>query len=149
MLAKCVCVIPKACAVLFMTLTKASSLPAMCSAIATHASLPEVMMMPFTSVSTGTSSPSLMNNFEPPVFQAFLLIWTLSSRFSWLVLRYCEMTYMVIILVRLAGLTCLLLSFSLSVMPLWASISMCAVAFRCGAGGVLGSSAGCGASCSG
>ena len=52
---------------------KAASLPAMCSAKATLASLPDWMMMPRNRSSTLTSVPSWMNMREPGVRQALTL----------------------------------------------------------------------------
>ena len=69
---------PSFCAVLFIMSAKASSLPAMCSARATEASLPDWMMMPCSRSLTDTCEPSLMNMREPPVRQACSLTVTMS-----------------------------------------------------------------------
>ncbi|MNP47531.1 hypothetical protein D3C76_1415890 [compost metagenome] len=71
---------PRSVAVLFIMSAKASSLPAMCSARATLASLPDWMMMPCSRSLTVTCEPTLMNIREPPVRQAFSL--TVTGSFS-------------------------------------------------------------------
>lgn len=71
---------PSFCAVVFIMSAKASSLPAICSARATLASLPDWMMMPCSRSLTDTWLPTLMNIREPPVRQACSL--TVTRSFS-------------------------------------------------------------------
>ena len=71
---------PSSAACRFIMSAKAASLPAMCSARATLASLPDWMMMPRNRSSTLTSVPSCMNMREPGVRQALTLTDTLSFR---------------------------------------------------------------------
>ena len=66
----------------FISSTNASSEPATCSAIATHASLPDWMMMPLFRSLTLTVVPTSMNILEESgkfLAQAFLLMVTSSS----------------------------------------------------------------------
>ena len=82
---------------------KAASLPAMCSAKATLASLPDWMMMPRNRSSTLTSVPSWMNMREPGVRQALTLTGTWSARAMRPPSISPAATKPVITLVRLAG----------------------------------------------
>ncbi|CSD30538.1 Uncharacterised protein [Vibrio cholerae] len=86
---KCEFFIPSELAQAFIRSTNASSVPATCSAIATHASLPDWMMMPRLRSLTLTVVPTSTNIFEESgkfFAQAFLLITT--SSFSEMLPRF-------------------------------------------------------------
>jgi hypothetical protein len=70
---------PSRAACWFIMSANALSLPAMCSASATLASLPDWMMTPRIRSSTDTRVPSRMNMREPGVCQALTLTGTSSS----------------------------------------------------------------------
>ncbi|MCY1430789.1 hypothetical protein D9M71_467440 [compost metagenome] len=74
---------PRFSAVLFIRSANASSLPAICSATATLASLPDWMMMPCSRSLRLTWVPTLMNMREPPVRQACSLTVTGSFSPTW------------------------------------------------------------------
>ena len=61
---------PRRCASRFIICAKFSSPPAMASASAMQASLPDCTIMPLIRSSTFTCVPTWMNMREPPVFQA-------------------------------------------------------------------------------
>ncbi len=70
---------PRRRAYSFINSAKAASVPAVYSARATEASLPDWMIMPRISWSTRTRVPTSMNMREPPVRQARSLTVTMSS----------------------------------------------------------------------
>ncbi|MCY1183786.1 hypothetical protein D9M73_244340 [compost metagenome] len=74
---------PRRAAVVFIRSAKASSLPAMCSATATLASLPDWMMMPCSRSPRATWVPTWTNIREPPVRQACSLMVTRSFSLIW------------------------------------------------------------------
>ncbi len=65
-----------------MRSVKAVSVPAMCSASASVASLPDCVSTPCTSTSTGTGLAGSMKLREPPVRQASALMVISSSSLS-------------------------------------------------------------------
>ncbi|MND84152.1 hypothetical protein D3C80_760360 [compost metagenome] len=76
-------VMPSFSAVVFIMSAKASSLPAMCSATATLASLPDWMMMPCSRSLMVTWVLTWTNMREPPVRQACSLMVTGSLSPIW------------------------------------------------------------------
>ncbi|MNV95936.1 hypothetical protein D3C71_1908840 [compost metagenome] len=102
-MAKCVSFRPNASALLFIRSTNALSEPAIFSAIATEASLPEAIAMPLSISSTVISSPGSRKICEPPMDAAYSLVRTLSVNCSFPSSSASTVSSIVIIFVMLAG----------------------------------------------
>ena len=105
-LAKFVLSIPISAAFSFIISTKFSSVPAIPSAKATQASLPETIIMPFNNSSTVTESFTIINIDEYPLWdslQAFLETINSSDKDIFSFLSKSNTTIVVIIFVIEAG----------------------------------------------
>ena len=110
----------------FIRRTNSSSLPAICSAIATLASLPEAITIHLIIVSTVCSSPSSKNTFEPVICLARALVATSSASESSPLASASKIKIRVIIFVMLAGCSCSEAFFSYITCPVEASIKSAA-----------------------
>ncbi len=94
---------PSSAALAFIFSTKAASLPARYSAMATEASLPEATAMALSISSTDSSSPSSRNTWEPPMPAALAETGTMASLVRRPLSRASSMSRRVMTLVTLAG----------------------------------------------
>lgn len=103
----------------FMSFANSSTVPDVCSAMATAASFPEFSISPYISSLSCISSSFFSATFEPPVQAALLLTTTVS------VGRFCSSATMaVIIFVVLAIGTFVFASFSYIILPVDASMAI-------------------------
>ena len=115
--------IPSSSHLLFIRTTKPSSLPPKYSASATAASLPEAIATPFNNSSTVLISPVSRSIVLPPIFLAFSLHVTLSSRLIFPLSTASIVKSIVIILVTEAGANFSSAFFSYITLPVVGSIS--------------------------
>ena len=101
---KWVSAMPSSWALWFIRSTKAASLPAICSATATLASLPEDTAMHLIMVSRVCTSPAARYTWEPPMELAYSLVVTWSVRLTFPLSMASKVRSSVMIFVMLAGL---------------------------------------------
>ncbi len=114
---------PNSCAWRFILSTNEVTLPEMCSARATQASLPDATVIPWISWSTLTVVPTSTNILEPSVRQASSEMLTSPSNASlpWEISS--KTMYRVMILVRLAGTWGVSTSLAMNTLPVLRSAS--------------------------
>ena len=122
-LTKWVCSMPSSCARRFIRSTKASSVPAMCSASATEQSLADTTATAFTMSRTVICSCSFSQIWEPPMEVAWVEAVTVSSQLSAPLSMASMTSSRVMTLVTEAGSYCLVAFSSYKILPVVFSIS--------------------------
>lgn len=121
--------------------TNASSVPAICSAMATDASLPEATAMPFSKSRTDICSPGSRKIWEPPIEAACSLTCTISSSVMRPSCNASMMRSMVMIFVMDAGGSFSWAFFSYNTVPVDASMSRADTAWGANSVGAVAAAA--------